>query len=891
MTLPDDSETIQEGAEHLTKGVHQDLDGTRAGAEGSGSAEFSLAIASSRSGENPRTRSSPPKLPEQIGDYRIGTVIGSGGMGHVYRAEHVRMQRVVAVKVLPAESIGDRASIDRFYAEVRAAAKLMHPNIVTALDAGEQEGIHYLVMEYIDGVTLAQWVGRGGPLSVGSAASVIRQAAMGLLHAHRAGLVHRDVKPGNLMRSSDSTIKVLDLGLARIHRFNDPKPSDAPDKRRHLIGTLPYMAPEQLENAEGADPRSDIYSLGATLHYLLTGQSPYTGEYLDQVYGHRHGEIPDLMSARDDIDLNFANIFERMMAKSPDARYASLDEVIEDLAPYATNADAPAWLTEFTSKQPFGENSAFSSAFSSVSSEHTIDAVMGIEMGMMHAAAARCDPAGMTDTLSILPQSSVGGSALSRSTLRCVIAWDQSGICFGDAAMRRRAIDPSSVIHCLPMYLGRRTVPREIEGVKCPPEALLGLTLSHILRSAWPHEEIPQAIAMTTLATYDQMHRRCLMTAAQIAGLTSVRLIDRSLACGTAVIAGLAVATADVKLGGESSLVGLAQPKPAARRRMLFIGMSGQGTEVATLVIRDGRLRQEMTGGHWKNNALNWLHRLVDLVAERFLAEHGIDLKRNLAQATLLQIACEKALLPMAVLPVATVTVGQYRVQVDRQAWLDRCDDLLRKLRSTVLSTLRAANLSFRDIDDVLTFGPILRISAVREAVLKGFDANIPITPVSRDQAARGAALCLSAQLPGRSGHPTPPRSVASQTLGLVIMDKRNRRRILPVIQRGTTLPARVNRRVTAPREKPSMSITVAESSAVDQKSWQTLGKNQVEMAEDPSGSVSRTVSFELDINGLLSLRIQESGGPGSRRLPTLPPPNLDEAEILAWRRWVDSHR
>ena len=205
-------------------------------------------------------------VPEQLGDYQLKGVIGSGGMGQVFLAEHVRMQRTVAVKMLRSDRMSDDEAIDRFYQEVRAASRLMHPNIVAAFDAGESDGVHYLAMEYVDGPTLTQVVSQSGPLSVGEAASVISQAGLGLLHAHRAGIVHRDVKPDNIMRAADGTIKVLDLGLAQISSAMmaagdvDGLGGNGSEKGK-LIGTLAYMSPEQLESPEDADPRSDILSL------------------------------------------------------------------------------------------------------------------------------------------------------------------------------------------------------------------------------------------------------------------------------------------------------------------------------------------------------------------------------------------------------------------------------------------------------------------------------------------------------------------------------------------------------------------------------------------------------------------------------------------------------
>ena len=832
---------------------------------------------------------SAPVLPDRIGDYEIGPMIGSGGMGHVFKAEHVRMQRRVALKVLPTEAMKNDKVIERFYAEVRAAGLVMHPNIVTALDAGEDNGIHFLVMEYVDGVTLTTLIARGGPVSMGQAAGIVRQAAMGLLHAHRMGLVHRDVKPGNLMRAHDGTIKVLDLGLARIHRHAAPQNIDEADRGKNLIGTLAYMAPEQLESAETADPRSDIYALGATMHFLLTGRSPYSGSNIDQAYGHRHGPIPDLMDLCD-VDMNFANVFERMMAKDPDERFASLDEVVEALAPYASESHTPQWLTEFAARQTVGESSGFSTGSSMLTSQ----SVMGIDLGMFHAAAAECTPQGETEDLPIEPVSTTGSSV--RTPLRLALASDGVGVAFGTEAYRRRLSDPASVVHCILLYIGQKTLRREFAGTLCPPEALLGLMLRRIVDGGWPGDDVPQAIAITCLASYDQMHRRSLAQAASIAGITSFRLIDRSIACTLAVTHGLD----DVRLEtapehdfvplSDSSDSLLPDDSPGPRRRhILYVGLGGQGTEVAWMQIRGNRLNQVSTAGHWNNGALAYLQRLVDLVATQFIAEHGIDPKKSLRSAASLQVGCERAMLSMAILERVNVTVGQHRVSISRDLWIRSCESLLSELTTAVDQVIRNAEGRREDIDRLVMYGPLLRIPPIRERLLAKVGRDTLISPVDREAAARGAALCLSSQLPGRSGHPPPPRSVTSQTLGLVVYDVNQRRRILRLLSRGTQLPARVNRRVTTSDES-KMSIVLAESSGICGDKWHTLGKNEIPVERNPVGTSSRTVSFEVDINGLLSIRIQGAVGPGSSKLPDLPPPNLTEAEILTWRRWVD-HR
>ncbi len=466
------------------------------------------------------------EVPKKIGDYEIRELIGQGGMGQVFLAEHTRMQRIVAIKMLPIERMADQAAIARFYDEVRAASRLMHPNIVAAFDAGDADGVHYLAMEYVDGETLTQIVAKKGPMSVGEAAAVIRQAALGLLHAHRAGIVHRDVKPGNLMRAVDGTVKVLDLGLARINSVDLETATGISgqegggDKKRkgRLTGTLPFISPEQLEDSETADPRSDIYSLGATMYFLLTGRPPYTGEFLDLIYGHRHGDIPDLMQARDDVDMHFANIFSRMMAKSPDQRYASLDEVIDELSEYASKTDTPQWLAEFTHRQPGEEQSTVAGDSTSAATAR----VLAIDFGMFYSSTAEASPVGGVRTLP------AGGK--DRMLFRVAIASEDKRLIFDSEAMERRGDRAIQLVHCLPMYIGKSIVEREIAGRQCPPEVLMAMVLRKIKENAWTGASLPNATAITVPASYDQFHRQSILQAAQMAGLPSVRLVDRSIA-------------------------------------------------------------------------------------------------------------------------------------------------------------------------------------------------------------------------------------------------------------------------------------------------------------------------------------------------------------------------
>jgi serine/threonine protein kinase len=273
-----------------------------------------------------------PDIPaELIGHprYRILEHLGAGGMGVVYKAIHRLMERVVALKVLN-RSLTERPGFaERFRREVKAAARLAHPNIVTAYDADEAAGAHFLVTEYVAGTTLDRLVARRGPLPVREACEYIRQAALGLQHAHERGLVHRDIKPHNLLRTPAGQVKILDFGLARVLDETGTGGISSPGA---VLGTPEYMAPEQALNARDADIRADIYGLGCTLYHLLAGQPPFpAGTALHKLLAHQECSPPPLATVRGDVPGAMADVLERMLARDPAQRYQTPAHLAADL--------------------------------------------------------------------------------------------------------------------------------------------------------------------------------------------------------------------------------------------------------------------------------------------------------------------------------------------------------------------------------------------------------------------------------------------------------------------------------------------------------------------------------------------------------------------------------
>jgi serine/threonine-protein kinase len=281
-----------------------------------------------------------------LGQYRVLDHIGSGGMGRVFKAEHRTLSRLVAIKVLAPRLLKTARAQELFLRELRAAGRLLHPNIVTAFDANQEGHRTYLVMEYVDGPNLHQLVRRGGPLPIAQACEYVRQAAQGLHYAHQKGMVHRDVKPGNLLLQTELlaapngqpvvtlTVKISDFGLARLAEPGATAVGE-PGRPNVLMGTPDYVAPEQAQDNSRADPRSDLYALGCSFFHLLTGRVPFPGgPALDKLRRHANEEAPAVERLRPEVPPAVAAVVRRLMAKRPEERFASAGEVVAVLAPF-----------------------------------------------------------------------------------------------------------------------------------------------------------------------------------------------------------------------------------------------------------------------------------------------------------------------------------------------------------------------------------------------------------------------------------------------------------------------------------------------------------------------------------------------------------------------------
>ncbi len=288
---------------------------------------------------------------QRLGHFELHEFVGGGGMGAVFRAHDTMLNRTVAVKVLSQEQSSDEETLRRFQNEAQSAARLDHDNISRVHYVGEDRGWHYIVFEFIEGQNLRDLVDQQGPLDLAPAVSYTLQIADALAHASERDVVHRDIKPSNVLITPDGMAKLVDMGLARLHQI-EPGADDL-TASGVTLGTFDYISPEQARDPRSADVRSDIYSLGCTLYFMLTGQPPFPdGTVLQKLLQHQGDEPPDPTGFRADLPDDLVKVLGRMLAKSPEKRYQSPEELVADLTGIAgrhglqaTVPNGPIWIS------------------------------------------------------------------------------------------------------------------------------------------------------------------------------------------------------------------------------------------------------------------------------------------------------------------------------------------------------------------------------------------------------------------------------------------------------------------------------------------------------------------------------------------------------------------
>jgi hypothetical protein len=758
-------------------------------------------------------------LPMDMGEYHVTRLIGRGGMGVVLEGEHRRMQRRVAIKVLSVAQAQVTNAQEQFLSEIRAVARLLHPRIVTAFDAGQFDSIIYLVMEYVEGATLFQLVRSGGPYSVRQALRLIRQAAEGLAHAHLNLVIHRDVKPGNMMVGRDGHLKLLDLGLAAFA----PGVRDEENPSSQLVsGTPEYMPPEQFEGGKLSEA-VDIYALGSTLVFLLSGEPPYTGRTVSALMrAHSLAPIPRLEQLKLPPNAELQALLDRLMAKRPKDRFASMEQVIAAID--RVQVEGAAAIGEPST----GADRAHESAVM----EPTIGittVTLGVDLGERYLAAATLGPQGSTQPLEF----GTAGDPLLCAT----VAWrDQGEAVFGAEA---EALSRESGTGIVDPIQSLRNGGRIRWGTSDYPATLpVSLLLQHAgdtLRSSLRIDGLATDLVLTMPAAFGQLTRERMIQAAESCSFATVRLIDRNLAA----------ALSQFNFESREQRPTLGHPPGY----WLVISISDLSLEVALLAVSSRRVQMlsvavDSQSGHprWRRRIRRWIqHKLArrnpaDSAASRDSLSRA-DLNRCIDGAIDELVHADQS--------IVRVRLGTQNVKatITAKTLLANCMDLVQQVGELLAVVLSESGVDGEDIVCCLTIGSLAQMQPIRNILRNCGIGQQPLSVSQSQLAAAATVLTQIARMPQR----LRPRLIpcVAHDLGLQVGDPDAS--IQLIIPRLTSLPASVGQQLRLAASQ-SHQLTLVESVSTVDTRWIPFAKLEIETHSE-GACESR---FEIDDDGLV---------------------------------------
>ena len=843
-----------------------------------------------------------------LGKYVIQDKIGEGGMGEVFVAEHRRMKRPVVVKILPQTAIESGYAIRRFQREVEAAAQLHHPNIVTAYDADEEDGIYFLVMEFVDGRPLGEVVQSEGPFPIAKSVEIMLQAARGLEYAHSKGIVHRDIKPNNLLLDRTGVIKVLDMGLAR---FADGRQTmadgdgDSLTRDNQIIGTVEYMAPEQVDDSSGADRRSDIYSLGCTWYRLLTNRPPFLGETLVQtLLSHRLDPIPSVLDFRSDAPPELDELMAKMLAKNPSERYQSMTEVIVALQDFlirmAGGLPAEARTTgispitadvgtqEIDLDESLGSKSSTGTSITLDMSESDSTRIrravpgsavqemtelpthaVGIDLGTTFSALAYLDATGRPQVI----ENSEGDK-----TTPSVVLLDGTEVVVGREAVKAMPTDWEKIAECMKRDVGRHEYCRAVAGRKLPPEVLQACVLNKLRQDARRVLGDFTQVVITVPAYFDEVRRKSTQDAGFIAGIDVLDIINEPTA------AALAYGYHRGQLFGS----GGGTPK-----RVLVYDLGGGTFDVTVMEIADGEFVTLATDGDVQLGGRDWDQRLVDFAAENFIRHRGVDPRDDPNTYGRLLMECEDAKRTLSSRHKANlvVTYGSHaeRMEITRSRFEELTADLLERTAFTTRQTLQAAGLELVRHRTCFDGGRIDADAVGHQDASRDFGGE-PDSSISPDEAvAHGAAIHAGLLLQKLDGPPPRirVRNVNSHSLGIVGTDpKTNRRQTAILVPRNSPLPAKAKRVFRTSKDgQRSIVAQIVEGESSDPNECMHIGKCTVRglPANLPAGTPIE-VRFRYEENGRLKVVVQVPGIAEKISYEITRENNLSREELNRWQ-------
>ncbi|RMF44138.1 MAG: hypothetical protein D6753_03320 [Planctomycetota bacterium] len=836
-------------------------DATRFASDGDGDLEFEFDPLADASGKGPLG---------VLGEYLLLEPIGAGGMGQVFRAEHRTMNRHVALKVLSREFAQRPDLVERFFAEIRAIARLMHPNIVTAFDAGSFGEELYLVMELVEGELLSQRVRRAGPMSTADAVNVLEQAARALEYAHNLGIIHRDIKPGNMMLNRQGVLKILDFGLAQ---FASAKAVEK--KGRVFMGTPEFMSPEQIEDPDRADARSDLYSLGATLFYMLTGRPMFTGEKMQVARAQLRQKPPPLFVARSDVDLRLDAVFQKLVAKDPGERYASATELLDslqelNLSGAASGIDAlPRGGWRLAGDAPTSMTQHRSTLAKSTQ-------IVGFDMGMLASTAAYYDPALGPQVLSL-----GDGSA---KQLRNMVWNNGDRLQFGAQAAAQRQTDPEHVIHSFQRWIGLRELGRPFLGRRVPPEILLAAMIKHVMQLAAREIEATNSILVTVPACYDQLHRRAIRAACQIAGADLVQLLDKPMA------AALNWYEVQQQLAGAESRMG--------EMRLLYVHLGGSAMEAAVLECRENTVRQLAVSGDWRLGIQRWQARLAEHLARKIQTLTNSSIREDVTAATRLQRTVELAMDRLVHGNKVDIRFQWRGVTLDetftQEQLLAICPDLTEALLGCIQQACQSAGMDPAELRTVLLAGSMLRMKQLQQILRRVVPPAARLISLDKSELARGAAIQAHYVNQLRTDESQIPHAVGCTSYDFAVLPA-NARGAKPrvVLDRGTPVPASIRKSIRLPapdgKKEHREVLQFVESTRSGGRDWRRLGLVDVRAAfpeRKPDDPVQ--LRMEVDESGIMESSLIWVPGNQQTHLTAIAENELSLEQIRRWRHWLE---
>lgn len=813
-----------------------------------------------------------PRLPA-LGDYILLGKIGAGGMGRVFKAKHRTMDRLVALKMLPPGRMKDPEQVSRFHREVKAAAKLFHPNIVTAFDAGEQAGIHYLVMEYVDGSALSKTVKQHGPVMLDTAISYILQAAQGLEYAHSREVVHRDIKPSNLMLDEDGTVKILDMGTARFDE--EEKDEDNLTQTGVIMGTVNYMSPEQARDAHKVDYRTDIYSLGCTFYYLLTGKPLYEGDMIQTLLAHAQKPIPNVQEYDREIPDWVDDVLKRMLAKKPDDRYQSITELIASVEESLRGEQDDG---DDESREIHGMLSA-SDMLASLAArgDSVAHNIVGIDLGTNHSAVAYVNAVGKPVVVTDAEDQWQIPSAVLINGISTVV---------GYSALQQADERPSDLALEIKRFVGKQFFPEVLQGDRYPPEVLLALVLSRLVDNMQRRVEGPcHQVVIAVPAHFDEVARKAVQDAGYIAGVEVIDIINEPMAAALAY-------------GYQQLHEQAADQVTAPAGNVLIMDMGAGKLDVMALKRQGHQWAAVASDGDTRLGGRDWDDCLEEMIAQEFQKQYQADPRAREEDVLRLWKTAESVKHRLSQRDNVTVRfqAGKHIVEqkITRDQFEERCVELLGRVRQCVNSTIENAKWDVQDIDQVILVGAATQMPMIQKLLREIIAERTSVTMIDPSSIAQGAALHASyLRVRESNGEPEQVYSnVSSHSLGIVGTDTKTGRKInAVVIPRNTQLPVTTQRTFKTHKEgQESVMIQIIEGESLSPQECQPIGQCVIEnLPVDLPARSPVTVEFHYSSNGRLNIFV-ESPDTGYRATKELTrAAGLANVDLHRWREWVET--